>query len=105
MAEVFELAEARVNLLASQPQGAAQAKILDGKAGEDGAIHHGAAEVRLGNVARPGKITHEASGKAVSGARRVANFLQRITRHLENEIRGVKAHAVLAALDGDNART
>src|SRR5437660_2371061 len=101
----LEFVEAGFNVLRRQPQQPPQAEFLDREARHHGAVNQRPPESPVGEVAAAGEVSHEAARKAVSGASRVVDFLERIPGREKDCAVLEKACAVFAALHHHDART
>src|SRR5207247_10164506 len=80
----LEFAKAGLNVLRRQPQQPPQAEFLDRETRHHRAVNQRAPEPPVGEVAAAGEVSHEAARKAVSGASRVVDLLERIPRPEKN---------------------
>ena len=78
---------------------------LDRERAERRAVHHGAAQARIREVARGREISHEPAGEGVAGAGGVEHFLERVGGDLERRLGAHEQRAVLALLHDREPRS
>ena len=102
--EPMEVADALREVIRRDLEQPVDGEFLDGERAHRGAVHDGAPQIRLGEVAVLREIAHESAGERIAGAGRIEHRLERIRRREEHVRLREHERAVLALLDHDVLR-
>ena len=84
---------------------ALRAKLFDGEAAEDRAVHHGAAQRCIVRTATTGQVAHEAAGEGIACSCRIMRLLQRKRRYAEDAALVHHHGAIFTAFDDQSRGT